>query len=126
MRRGLLLAVLTLCVTARAQDGGFTLFADYNCPQAPPCEATDAGISLCPNSRLRRIDCALNGAQGELDVWRPEVKPEVIPPQQGFQLQASHGVISLVVALITTELAVIKSRADQNCKAVANPFAGCH
>lgn len=99
-----------------------TLGDDYGCPTALPVTSVPGGW-FETDGRKRRIDCMLSGAQAELNTWRPQ-KPTA-PPSQGFQLQVSHGVFSLISALITTELAVIKSRADQHCRAVANPFAHC-
>ena len=44
---------------ARGQaDGGFTLFTDYNCPDAPPMSQVDGGW-LATDARKARIDCAL-------------------------------------------------------------------
>jgi hypothetical protein len=104
---------------------GFTLFDDYKCPAAPPPLQVD-GSWVLSQARMDRIDCGLAGAQAEIDAWRPSAAPKVAP-SSGFSLQPSHGVIALVGALITTELAIIKDRSAAGCRGVANPFLNhCH
>jgi hypothetical protein len=77
---------------------------------------------LMSDARKARIDCGLAGANVEVHSWRDK---ELNRPPAGFPLLPSHGVLALLGALFTAELAVIKSRAEQGCRAVANPFAGC-
>lgn len=106
-----------------------SLFKDYGCNEAPPMVQValpDGGQGwLATDARKRRIDCALAGAQGELNAWRPS--PTAIGPKnQGFQFSLSHGVVGLITATITTYLAVVKTRADQHCRGAANPFGPCN
>lgn len=100
-----------------------TLGDDYHCPEAPPVGPGPDGTWVMSDARRRRIDCMLAGAQAELDDWRPS--KDHAPPSRGFSLQPSHGVFALVSAVLTTYLAIVKSRADRNCRGVLNPLAGC-
>jgi hypothetical protein len=77
---------------------------------------------LASDARKARIDCGLAGANVEVHTWRDK---EMSAPSSSFRLLPSHGVLALLGALLTAEVAVIKSRASQGCRAVANPFAGC-
>ena len=126
MRKPFAAFLLLWACLARAEDGGlpFTLFDDYRCPPAPPMSKVDGGW-LATETRKQRIDCGLAGANAELHEWRP--KAEAAPAKDpGFQLQASHGVLSILSAILTAELAVITNRASRGCRAVANPFASCN
>jgi hypothetical protein len=117
--------VALMASTAPAQDAGFTLFDDYRCQNALPMAQVDGGW-WASDARKQRIDCALAGAQGELNEWRPH-KTDIAPTSPAaFQLQVSHGVIGLLTAVLTTYLAVVKTRADQHCRGAANPFGACN
>jgi hypothetical protein len=107
------------------ESGGplMTLFLDYGCPEAPPMVQVDGGW-IASDARKARIDCGLAGANVEVHSWRDKEAARASP---SFQLLPSHGVIAILGALVTGEIAVIKSRASQGCRAVANPFANtCH
>lgn len=69
MKRAIATALL-LSLPAGAQDGGrLTLFTDYGCQEAPAPVAVDGGW-LLTDARAGRVNCALAGAQAELDVYR--------------------------------------------------------
>jgi hypothetical protein len=135
--RSFCLIILCCAIPAFAQDAGaavdaglaentlvFSLYDDYRCPPAPPCERSDAGTWICSDARISRENCGLAGANVEVHSWRDR---EMARASSGFQLLPSHGVLALIGAVLTAEIAVIKSRASQGCRAVANPFAStCH
>lgn len=124
--KALCVLLALMASTARAEgDAGipFTLFDDYNCVSAPPMQQVDGGW-LASDQRKARIDCALAGAQGELNDWRPG-KAAVLPAPTGFVLLPSHGVLALLSSAVTAYLAVVTSRASKGCKAVLNPLGGC-
>lgn len=117
-------AVLLLALPASAQDGGtFTLYDDYHCPEGPAMVQVDGGW-LATDLRKARIDCALLGAQGELDSWRPGKLTDA-PQPSTFQLLPSHGVLAALGSLATWYLKTILDRAQKNCRGVANPFEKC-
>lgn len=120
-----LIFLLALPVFAQDADGGtgFTLYQDYNCPDAPPWQQADGGW-LASDARKERINCALNGAQGELDAWRGKTKDTKI--DTSFTWKTEHWVISILSAILSSEITIIASRSSRGCKAVANPFVSCH
>lgn len=106
-------------------DAGVALTARDLCAQftPPPGDHAielDGGSVLLSPARAAFDACRIAASEKFADLSQTPCN------DQHPILSTSHSVAALIVAIVSAEAAVIQSRASQGCKAVANPFAGCH